>query len=156
VRVVVADLSDLIHRKGAQVRIEGVLPRVAGDRERVGQLLANLIGNGLKYNQNTAPEVVVGVAGDGVTIFVRDNGIGIPPQYHEQVFRLFRRLHRREEYEGSGAGLAICKKIVEAHGGRIWVASEAGLGATFYFTLPSPSRPGDNGIPIASGMISKG
>jgi PAS domain S-box-containing protein len=160
VRVVVADLSDLIHRKGAEVRVAGPLPRVAGDRERIAQLLANLIGNGLKYNQSSPPVVVIGALslvpcpsslaedkGQGtrdkgqVTLFVRDNGIGIAPQYHGQIFRLFRRLHRREDYEGNGAGLAICKKIVEAHGGRIWVESEAGRGATFYFTLPCPLSP---------------
>jgi PAS domain S-box-containing protein len=164
VRVVTADLSDLIHRKGAQVRVEGDLPQVAGDRERIGQLLANLIGNGLKYNTSARPEVVVGAAAeDGAsspatrhpqpaTLFVRDNGIGIEPQYHEQIFLMFRRLHRREEYEGNGAGLAICKKIVEAHGGRIWVESEAGRGATFYFTLPvsvvgCPSSPAEDTRP---------
>jgi PAS domain S-box-containing protein len=148
VRTVVADLSDLIHRKGAQVRIEGVLPEAAGDRERITQLLANLIGNGLKYNTSPRPEVVIGAVDSGQqaadrkdkpslpTFFVRDNGIGIEPKYHDQIFRLFRRLHPREEYEGNGAGLAICKKIVEAHGGRIWVESAAGRGATFYFTLP--------------------
>jgi chemotaxis family two-component system sensor kinase Cph1 len=119
---------------------------VLGDRERIAQLLTNLVGNGLKYNQSSPPVVVIGtVDGKGPsspsTIFVRDNGIGIAPQYHEQIFRLFRRLHRREEYEGNGAGLAICKKIVEAHGGRLWVESEVGHGATFYFTLPHP-RPG--------------
>jgi PAS domain S-box-containing protein len=167
VRVVTADLSDLIHRKGAQVRVEGALPAVVGDRERVAQLLANLVGNGLKYNTSDRPEVVVGASSqfdgarsvsDGstapvahapgsahhgqVTLFVRDNGIGIEPKYHQQIFRLFRRLHRREDYEGNGAGLAICKKIVEAHGGRIWVESEAGRGATFYFTLPLSLVPG--------------
>jgi PAS domain S-box-containing protein len=152
-RVVVADLSDLISRRGAQVRVEGTLPTVVGDRERVGQLLANLVGNGLKYNRSTPPIVVVGVVSTvalpssatghppPVTIFVRDNGIGIAPQYHEQVFRLFRRLHRREEYEGTGAGLAICKKIVEAHGGRIWIESQVGHGATFCFTLPATAVP---------------
>jgi light-regulated signal transduction histidine kinase (bacteriophytochrome) len=160
VRVVIADLSDLIHRKGAQVRVEGPLPQVIGDRERVAQLVANLIGNGLKYNQTSLPVVVIGtVNGEGgsspptthrppSTNFVRDNGIGIAPQYHEQIFRLFRRLRRRDEYEGNGAGLAICKKIVEAHGGRIWVESEAGRGSTFYFTLPCP-------LPAAAGPSQK-
>ncbi len=147
------DLADLIQRRGAQVRADGPLPRVAGDPLRVAQLLSNLVTNGLKYNTNPRPEVVVGVhgprAGSGqpgpdetgfVTLFVRDNGIGIDARYHEQIFGIFRRLHLREEYEGTGAGLAICKKIVEAHGGRIWVESEPGRGAVFCFTLPAAAE----------------
>jgi PAS domain S-box-containing protein len=145
VRTVVSDLHDLIQRKEAVVRLDESLtrcPTVSGDAPRLMQLLANLVGNGLKYNTSDRPEVVVGFrpeasTEDGlVALFVRDNGIGIDPQYHEQIFQLFRRLHHRDEYEGTGAGLAICQKIVEAHGGRIWVESSAGNGTTFVFTLP--------------------
>jgi PAS domain S-box-containing protein len=156
------DLRDLIQRNQAMVRVEGPLPPVVGDPERVMQLLTNLVSNGLKYNRSARPEVVIGVRHDDspsgtaapgealstslsnsairipqtATLFVRDNGVGIDQAYHEQVFRIFRRLHRRDEVEGTGAGLAICKKIVEAHGGRIWVESQPGQGATFAFTLP--------------------
>jgi PAS domain S-box-containing protein len=144
VPVAVADLRDLVQRRQAQVHVEGPLPRVLGDPERVAELLSNLIVNGLKYNQSPRPEVVIGWKRDSreVTLFVRDNGIGIDPQYHAQIFRIFRRLHRREEYEGTGAGLAICKKIIEAHGGRIWVESAPGQGASFYFTLPAAPENG--------------
>jgi PAS domain S-box-containing protein len=140
IEIALGDLSGLIQRRQASVQVARPLPAAAGDPERVVQLLTNLVSNGLKYNSSETPEVVIGsapAADEGfVTIFVRDNGIGIDPQYHARVFRIFRRLHRREEVEGTGAGLAICKKIVEAHGGRIWVESTAGQGATFYFTLP--------------------
>jgi PAS domain S-box-containing protein len=142
IRTVQGDLADLIQRKEAIVRVEGDLPAVSGDPERVMQLLANLVGNGLKYNQNPHPEIVIGQAHGAeaapghVALFVRDNGIGIDPRYHQQIFRIFRRLHHREEYDGTGAGLAICKKVVEAHGGRIWIDSALGQGTTFYFTLP--------------------
>jgi PAS domain S-box-containing protein len=141
IRTVQSDLADLIQRKEAVIRVEGPLPAVAGDPERVIQLLANLVGNGLKYNNSAHPEVVIGrftepSSNGKVTLFVRDNGIGIDPRYHEQIFRIFRRLHHREEYDGTGAGLAICKKVVEAHGGRIWLESAPGQGTTFYFTLP--------------------
>jgi PAS domain S-box-containing protein len=147
VRTIKMDLTGLIQRKNAEVRTEGHLPVVVGDPQRVAQLLTNLITNGLKYNESAKPEVVVGVrptpgsrngvsGTDQLTFFVRDNGIGIEPRYHEQIFGMFRRLHLPEEYEGTGAGLAICKKIVEAHGGRIWVESQPGQGSTFYFALP--------------------
>jgi PAS domain S-box-containing protein len=141
VSVVKADLSELIRTRGAEVRASGPLPTVWGDRDRIGQLMANLITNGLKYNTKPDPWVEVAARPDDpeepgwATIAVRDNGIGIDPQFHAKVFQLFRRLHTREEYEGTGAGLAICSKIVQAHGGRIWVESQPDQGATFLFTL---------------------
>jgi light-regulated signal transduction histidine kinase (bacteriophytochrome) len=137
--VVKADLSELIRTRTAEVRTAGPLPILWGDRDRIGQLMANLISNGLKYNKSDRPWVEVGtLAGDPgpwVTVFIRDNGIGIDPQFHSKIFQLFRRLHTREEYEGTGAGLAICNKIVQAHGGRIWVESEPNHGTTFFLSL---------------------
>jgi signal transduction histidine kinase len=135
------DLANLLEREKAALVTEGSLPDLVGDPVRITQLLTNLVANGLKYNQSEAPQVAIGAqpcADDParVTIHVRDNGIGIDPAYHQQIFGIFRRLHKSDEYEGTGAGLAICKKIVEGHGGRIWVESQAGQGATFFFTLP--------------------
>ncbi len=145
------DLADLIQRKEATVLTEGALSRVVGDRHRITQLLTNLIANGLKYNRSPQPQVVIAAGtatGPGgqaeVLVSVRDNGIGIDPAHHEQIFGIFRRLHQADEYEGTGAGLAICKKIVEGHGGRIWVESQPGAGATFFFTLPDIAAPSDD------------
>jgi PAS domain S-box-containing protein len=142
IEVLRADLAALVRSKGAEIRVEGPLPTAWGDRDRIGQLLANLVANGLKYNRDPHPRVEIrattGGPGRGVTLSVVDNGIGIEPRFHDKIFRLFRRLHTREEYEGTGAGLAICQKIVQAHCGRIWVESEPGRGSTFSFTLPAP------------------
>jgi signal transduction histidine kinase len=114
------------------------LPTVMGDEFQLGQLFQNLLGNALKYRDSKAPQVHVSCKQETEqwTFAVQDNGIGIEPQYRERIFQIFQRLHTREEYEGSGIGLAICKKIVERHGGKIWVESELGKGATFYFTIP--------------------
>ena len=135
-----ADLAARLSAGGSELIIEGPLPTAWGDRDRIGQLLVNLIGNGLKYRKPAEPAVVRVTArrddAGGTTIAVADNGIGIDPRFHERIFQIFRRLHAREEYEGTGAGLAICRKIVEAHGGRIWVESEAGRGCTFLVNLP--------------------
>ena len=136
-----ADLTELIRSRNAEFIVPAPLPELCGDRSRIGQLLVNLVSNALKYNKSPIPSVEVTLqaeTADFVTLAVRDNGIGIEPEFRTRIFQLFRRLHTREEYEGTGAGLAICLKIVEAHGGRIWVEGESGQGSTFLITLPKP------------------
>ena len=114
------------------------LPTVMADDLQLGQLFQNLIGNAIKFHGEEPPRVHVSVKPDGKqwVFSVRDNGIGIAPEFAERIFIIFQRLHGKEKYPGTGIGLAVCKKIVECHGGRIWVGSELGKGATFYFTLP--------------------
>jgi len=115
-------------------------PTVTGDPDELVRLLQNLIDNAIKYREPSRPiRVTVSTERHGkeVTIAVADNGIGIDPQYYDRIFGIFQRLHTRESYEGTGIGLAICKKIVERHGGRIWVESKPGEGSTFLFTLPT-------------------
>ena len=121
---------------GAQVKT-GHLPRVWGDRVQLTQLLQNLVSNALKYAGNRTPVITVGAEEhpEYWQFSVADNGIGIDPQFFDKIFIIFQRLHNRNEYSGTGIGLAICKKIVERHGGRIWVDSAAGGGSTFYFTI---------------------
>jgi chemotaxis family two-component system sensor kinase Cph1 len=124
------------------------LPTVMADRTQLMQLFQNLIGNAIKFKQpDQRPEIHIGVQRqDDTWLFsVRDNGIGIDPQFADRIFVIFQRLHTRDEYPGGGMGLAICKKIVECHRGRIWVESELGQGATFYFTIPIGGRDRDNG-----------
>ena len=118
------------------------LPTVMADRGQLGQLFQNLIGNAIKFRGEEPPQIHVSAEQrTGEWLFsVRDNGIGVGPQYAERIFIIFQRLHNREEYPGTGIGLAICKKIVERHGGRIWVVSHTGRGATFHFTLPIVGR----------------
>ncbi|HLO76052.1 MAG TPA: ATP-binding protein [Magnetospirillum sp.] len=122
----------------ATVEVAADLPLVVGNEEELLRLMLNLTGNALKYRHpERPPQVRIGWRREGAEIvcWVADNGIGIAPQYFDRIFRIFQRLHSRERYEGTGIGLAICKKIVERHQGRIWVESVPDQGSTFYFTL---------------------
>ena len=131
-------LQMLIQESGATVTHD-LLPTVMGDSGQLAQLFQNLIGNGIKYRNSRAPEIHVSCRREGQDwlFAVKDNGIGIDPQYAERIFIIFQRLHTRQEYPGTGIGLAVCKRIVERHGGRIWVESTLGQGSTFWFTIPA-------------------
>jgi len=114
------------------------LPAVSADRTQLVQLVQNLVGNAIKFHGEEPPHVHVAARKpEKEWVFsVQDNGIGIDPKYQDRVFKVFKRLHTRDEYPGTGIGLAVCKRIVDRHGGRIWLESEPGKGTTFYFTLP--------------------
>ncbi len=144
------ELSGDIEETAAQITHDP-LPIVAADRPQLVQLFSHLLANAIKFRSAEPPRIHVSArrmekeegareTGGLIVFSVRDNGIGIEPQYHERIFGVFQRLHSRRDYHGNGIGLAICKKIVERHGGRIWVESQLGQGSTFYFTLPAASQ----------------
>ena len=126
-----------VDESGAAIEC-GVLPRVSGDTSQLVQLFQNLIGNAIKFRGSAVPAIRIGCepCSEGWCISVVDNGIGIEPEYFERIFVLFQRLHGRTQYPGTGIGLALCKKIVERHGGRIWVERAPVQGCAFRFTLP--------------------
>ena len=134
------NLQSLIDETDAKV-VTGALPEIKANRTQLGQLFQNLIGNGLKYRSDPPPRIEIGCERKGELweFFVKDNGIGIEAQYADRIFAIFQRLHNKDEYTGTGIGLAICKKIVDQAGGRIWVESVLGQGTTFYFTWPQLS-----------------
>jgi len=134
----VANLATAIEQNGAVVTRDH-LQTVMADASQLTQLFQNLIGNAIKFHGEEPPRVHVSAERSGKewVFSVEDNGIGIDSNYYNRIFVIFQRLHSRSEYPGTGIGLAICRKIVERHGGRIWVDSELGKGATFYFTIPA-------------------
>lgn len=140
----VAGLGTLIEEKKALVRVAPDLPTIFCDPVKMGQLFNNLISNALKYNDKPVPEVDIAAERFGEYYWkfsVKDNGIGIPSQYSEEIFKMFKRLHSRQEYGGgTGAGLAIVRKIVEEHNGKIWVESVEGKSSTFYVLIPADLR----------------
>jgi PAS domain S-box-containing protein len=134
---VLGDLKLAVEQSGGAVTHDP-LPTVVGDGTQLAQLLQNLLANALKFRGPDPPRVHLSAERNGreVKVSVRDNGIGIAPEHVERIFVIFQRLHTTAQYPGTGIGLAVCKKIVERHGGRIWVESQPGQGATFSFTLP--------------------
>ena len=132
-----AHLHMSISESGAKITA-GQLPKVSVDSFQLAQLFQNLISNAIKFRSEQTPEIRITAEHlDGQWKFaVADNGIGIEPQYADRIFLIFQRLHSRVKYPGTGIGLALCKKIIERHGGKIWVESKAGAGSTFYFTIP--------------------
>jgi PAS domain S-box-containing protein len=139
---IVADLEPSIQKNNGKVIFHN-FPAVSVQRTWMKELFMNLIDNGLKFNKSKTPrvEVTYEEKEPGLLFKVHDNGIGIEEKYFDQLFTLFKRLHTQEEYEGTGAGLAICKKIVQQFGGRIWVESQVRRGSTFFFTLPKKKNP---------------
>ncbi len=135
------NLEVAIAERGTILHMPADLPVVQADSNELTRLLQNLIGNAIKYcAPDTVPEITIGWTDepDHWRFDVRDNGLGIAPEHFDRIFMVFQRLHSRGEYEGTGIGLAICRKIVEHHGGRIWLTSEPGKGSTFHFTLAKP------------------
>jgi len=129
-------LDDALPDAGGEISL-GELPLVQGDRFQLVQLLYNLIGNAIKYRREQAPRIHVGAErqGEAWVFSVQDNGMGIAPQHHERIFEMFQRLHDLAAYPGTGIGLAVCRRVVELHGGKIWLTSEPGAGTTFYFSI---------------------
>ena len=141
----VTNLQRRIRESKAKITIQDSLPTIMADKTQLMQLFQNLIGNAIKFRSAATPEIEIKAERkeDEWLFSVKDNAIGIDPQFSDRIFVIFQRLHTRDEYPGTGMGLAICKKIIECHRGRIWVESELGKGSTFYFTIPVGGRERD-------------
>ncbi|UCD88110.1 MAG: GHKL domain-containing protein, partial [Desulfobacterales bacterium] len=142
---VVSGLLDRLNEKGIELHVANNLPTICCDRDRVCQVFENLIVNAIKFiGDKKTPKIEIGYKerakrAEFHQFYVKDTGIGIAPEYHRKIFERFQRLKEIEDEEGTGLGLAIVERIVNNHGGRVWVESKKGKGATFYFTLPKAS-----------------
>ena len=136
-REALGNLKAALEESHAQVTWDA-LPRVSAERVQLAQLFQNLVGNAIKYRGGRKPEIHVSATSSetGWVFSVADNGIGIDPKYFDRIFQIFQRLHGRGEYEGTGIGLAVCKRILQQQGGRIWLDSKPGDGSVFHFSLP--------------------
>ncbi len=139
---VLSNLQFISKESNAEILIQEPLPTIVGDKSQMMHVFQNLVANGIKFNDNESPKIVVSAQEDenGWIFSVSDNGIGILPEYQAQIFEIFKRLHDRDKYPGTGIGLAICQKIVERHGGEIWVESSKGNGSIFYFSIPNKKK----------------
>ena len=148
VREVLEQMTASVSARQARVEVGPLPAELQADKLLLGQLFQNLIGNALKFCRDRTPFVQINAEKKETewVFSVRDNGIGIEPQYFDQIFRIFKRLHTREEFSGAGLGLAVCRKSVDIHGGRIWCESEPGKGSCFYFSIPL-SVPGADSPP---------
>ncbi|MEN8828504.1 MAG: ATP-binding protein, partial [Flavobacteriales bacterium] len=136
---VLQDLHSLLENKNVKIKIEK-LPKINGLETEIRSVFMNLISNAVKYSKkNVTPIIKIGAIKDVnvVKFFVEDNGIGIEKAYLKRIFLIFQRLHNKNEYEGTGIGLAHCQKIIELHGGKIWAESIPNLGSSFFFTIPA-------------------
>jgi light-regulated signal transduction histidine kinase (bacteriophytochrome) len=136
-------LQGPIASTGATFQVK-TLPSITGVKTQLGQVVQNLIANALKYRRDVQPKITIEANEESScwTFSITDNGIGIDPRFFDKIFVIFQRLNNETQYKGTGIGLAICKKIVEGHGGRIWVESKLGVGSTFHFTISKRSSPG--------------
>ena len=147
------DMEFALEQKKVDLRIQPGLPTITYEPAHLKQVFENLISNAIKFNDKPQPVVEIACQQDdrAHTFSVRDNGMGIDGRYYDKIFQIFQRLGHREDYEGTGAGLTICKKIVEAHRGKIWVESRVGEGSTFSFSVPRTIRPGQKGMEERNG-----
>jgi light-regulated signal transduction histidine kinase (bacteriophytochrome) len=148
------NLRATLEESGANVTV-GPLPTVDADRRQMIQLFQNLIGNAIKFRSKAPPQIHVAALPDEQQwrFSVQDNGIGLDQQFADRIFLVFQRLHGREEYPGTGIGLAVSRRIVEHHGGRLWVESEPGKGATFHFTIPAGAREPRESAPRVMALV---